>query len=327
MNKPGKLFWLVGIMLGMILAGCNMPKSDQDLDEVDIMKTAARETVAARLTLNVAETEAASSAPTATQEGQATPTEGESAPSPTLTTEPPPSSTKTPLPCNRVEFVEDVTIPDGTEIDAGDAFTKTWRLKNTGTCSWTSGYDLIFDHGDSMGAPGSVSITSGTVASGSSVDVSVDLTAPDAPGTYRGDFLLRSSDNVVFGMSGGRSFWVEIKVIPEDTATPTATSTATSEAQSGTLHRIFGRSKTLGLGVASDDTRLGIAVNGDPLRAFVDFDLAELPDLSNSSTIQSATLGLSNYSGESCFEFLHPLLVYRLDYGNSPDYQDDFNAA
>jgi len=37
------------------------------------------------------------------------------------------------------KFVLDVTIPDNSVISSNTAFTKTWRLKNTGTCTWDIG--------------------------------------------------------------------------------------------------------------------------------------------------------------------------------------------
>jgi hypothetical protein len=118
----------------------------------------------------------------------------------------------TPLPCNWAQYITDVTIGDGTEITANNNFTKTWRLKNIGSCTWTSGYRLIFDHGDRMGAPDATVITAGSVPPGSTVDVSVNLKAPADGGTYQGYFKLRSSDNVVFGIGNSASgaFWVQI---------------------------------------------------------------------------------------------------------------------
>ncbi len=218
---------MIGVLLILLLASCNMPKGDNDLTDVEILKTAARQTVEAKLTENVDGPEEGSLTPSPTEE-QEDPGEEEPTPSPTLTTEPPPPASDTPEPCNRMQFVDDVTIPDGTDIVAGDSFTKTWRLKNTGTCAWTSGYQLIFDHGDRMDAPDTAPVTSGSVGSGNTVDVSADLTAPDTPGTYQGYFLLRSPDGVVFGLGGGQGFWVKIEVIAEATATPTNTATATA---------------------------------------------------------------------------------------------------
>ena len=49
-------------------------------------------------------------------------------------------------------FVSDVTIPDGTVMAPGQSFTKTWKLKNIGTTSW-SNYNLKFFDGEQMDAP------------------------------------------------------------------------------------------------------------------------------------------------------------------------------
>jgi hypothetical protein len=134
----------------------------------------------------------------------------------------------TPVPCNRAEFVSDINYPDKTTVLAGTSFTKTWRLQNTGTCTWTSGYSVVFVQGDRMGAPDSVPVTSGTVSSGAQVDISVPLVAPAVQGTYRGDYMLRAPDGTRFGIgpAGNSVFWVEI-VVPPPTSTPTPTATPT----------------------------------------------------------------------------------------------------
>ncbi|MBN2086022.1 MAG: hypothetical protein JW748_12455 [Anaerolineales bacterium] len=127
-----------------------------------------------------------------------------------------PSVTPTAVPCNWAQFISDVTIPDGWETSPSDHFIKTWRLKNIGSCTWTSGYALVFDHGDQMGAPASQQLTTGSVAPGGSIDVSVDLVSPAAAGTYQGYFKLRASDSSVFGIGAAAdtAFWVKIKVVP-----------------------------------------------------------------------------------------------------------------
>src|SRR5215211_5720715 len=54
-------------------------------------------------------------------------------------------------------FVEDVTVPDNTRLTAGEEFTKTWKLQNTGSCTWTD-YTIAFVSGDRMDAPDSVPV-------------------------------------------------------------------------------------------------------------------------------------------------------------------------
>jgi hypothetical protein len=117
---------------------------------------------------------------------------------------------------DRAAFVTDVTVPDGADFTPGQAFVKTWRLRNSGTCTWTSSYDLVFDHGDSMGGSASLALP-GLVHPGEIIDLSVNLTAPGAEGGYIGYWLLRNNNGVLFGIgtNANVAFWVEIEVLEE----------------------------------------------------------------------------------------------------------------
>ena len=106
-------------------------------------------------------------------------------------------------------LVEDVNYPDNTRLDAGKSFTKTWKLQNVGTCTW-SGYKVHFVNGDRMSSPDSVPVPE-TPAS-SPVDVSVELTAPSADGTYRGNFELRDPEGNPVLIGTESIFWVQIIV-------------------------------------------------------------------------------------------------------------------
>lgn len=122
--------------------------------------------------------------------------------------------TITPNPnCDRIKFVSDVTIPDGTSLNPGVAFTKTWRIKNAGTCTWTPGYSLVFQSGDQMSGPDSVSLPR-KVAPGQTIDISVSLVAPGSAGTYRGAWQMRNANGRLFGTGSATdsSIWVQIKV-------------------------------------------------------------------------------------------------------------------
>src|SRR5688572_19118976 len=123
------------------------------------------------------------------------------------------SVTNTPV-CNQASFVADVTIPDNTNINVNAGFTKTWRLRNVGSCTWTSGYQVIFDSGDQMGGPASQQLINGTVLPGATVDVSINLTAPGSAGTYKGNWKLKDSNGAVFALSTG-PFWVQIKAVTQ----------------------------------------------------------------------------------------------------------------
>jgi len=115
--------------------------------------------------------------------------------------------------CDWAQFIADVTVPDGTTFQPGAAFKKTWRLKNIGTCTWTTSYALVFDSGEKMGAPASINFPA-NVAPGQTVDLSVDMTAPSNPGHYIGYWKFRNAAGVLFGIgfNANKSWWVEINV-------------------------------------------------------------------------------------------------------------------
>ena len=140
----------------------------------------------------------------------------------------PPATTATPVPdvsgpdgCTlNAAYVADVTVPDDTQFAPGKAFTKVWRLRNSGTCAWEPGTKLVFVSGDPMGGPTEVDVAAATP--GSNADVSVDLVAPATPDTYRSTWQLQSPDGVRFGSQ----IYVQIVVPAPATATPTPTEEA-----------------------------------------------------------------------------------------------------
>lgn len=82
-------------------------------------------------------------------------------------------------------FVADVTIPDGMIVAPGSKFTKTWRVRNDGNCPWDQKYTMQLAQGDAMSTITSIPLTK-VVSPGDTVDLSIDLTAPTAEGTYTG---------------------------------------------------------------------------------------------------------------------------------------------
>ena len=82
------------------------------------------------------------------------------------------------LPCDRVKLIADVTYPDGTRWRR-DGLRETWRLQNAGSCTWTSAYTVVFSGGKRHGHRRSFSLTTGSVAPGENVDVSITMKASD----------------------------------------------------------------------------------------------------------------------------------------------------
>lgn len=211
-------------MLAATLA-CAMPTAQQPTAvSQNLVETSAAATLSVMLTQAVPNTGDSNHAnPTATAQQPAVVPTATTQPSPTVTQKPAeptatPTATSEPLPCNRAGFVSDISVPDGTALPAGTQFTKTWRLKNTGTCTWTTDFSLVFDSGDAMSGTASQKLAN-NVLPGQTIDLSVTLKAPGQTGQYRGYWKLRNASGVVFGTGPtNQAFYVDIKVIPASTS-------------------------------------------------------------------------------------------------------------
>jgi hypothetical protein len=214
MKMLKKLVIIPLTLLALILAGCNLPQvSSPTPNGASIAFTQSAQTVEARLTeLASFNTPAATDetvVPTPIQLATSTPSQ--------LSTNTPivatvSAATPTPL-CDVGNFISDVTVPDGTKFNPNTAFTKTWRLKNVGACTWTTSYAAVFDSGSQLGAPAAVSLTQ-NVPPGGTVDISIPMTAPATNGTYRGDWKLRNASGVIFGLgsTASKTYYVTIDV-------------------------------------------------------------------------------------------------------------------
>jgi hypothetical protein len=94
-----------------------------------------------------------------------------------------------------LQFISDVTVPDGTIYEANATFVKTWQLRNSGTCNW-SDYRLVFESGEPMGT---LDQAIPDVPAGTEVDLSIEMTAPGGPGEYTGYWQVVSGNGVSLG--------------------------------------------------------------------------------------------------------------------------------
>lgn len=142
-------------------------------------------------------------------------------PTPTAPIYIPPSNTPVQVPCDRATFIKDVTIPDGTNLPAGAKFTKIWRVRNDGSCTWDSSYALVFVSGSALANVGSVPVP-GIIVPGQAVDIAVDMTAPTTPGSFQSNWMLRSPRGSYFGVgkTGDNPLWVRITVSTPPTPNP-----------------------------------------------------------------------------------------------------------
>jgi len=106
-------------------------------------------------------------------------------------------------------LLADVTYPDNTIVAAGEKFTKTWKFKNAGGCTWKD-YTIAFVSGDRMSSPDSALIPE--TAPDQEVDVSIELAAPTSDGTYLGNFELRNAQGQPLPIGTEKIFWVQIIV-------------------------------------------------------------------------------------------------------------------
>ncbi|MFN8413756.1 MAG: NBR1-Ig-like domain-containing protein [Anaerolineales bacterium] len=138
--------------------------------------------------------------------------------------------------CDNSLYVSDVTIPDGTIINPGQSFTKTWRVSNTGTCAWTATYQIIFLSGDTMG--GKATAIGKTVNPGETLDVSVAMVSPATAGDVKGTWRLSNDKGAPFGtlltvvIKSGATTGTASVTPTGATATPSKTPTQGAQATS-----------------------------------------------------------------------------------------------
>ncbi len=98
--------------------------------------------------------------------------------------------------CNQAKFISE-TIPDYTVMDPGEEFTKSWRLKNVGTCTWNPNYSFVFYSGDRMSGAKTTDLDE-YVKPGETIDILVDMVAPSDPDTYTGYWKLQDDGGTNF---------------------------------------------------------------------------------------------------------------------------------
>jgi len=190
---------IIILIWAVMQLSCNFPGAKPPVTTADLVNTAAALTVQAMGT-EMASENPPMVGPSETAEppligATETPTRVSVTPSPNVT------------PCDAAIFDADLTFPDGVVMRPGTHFTKIWRIKNTGSCTWNNAYSVVFKEGNAMGGTPSFSLQDTEVAAGETTTVSVDLIAPNTNGRHRGEWNLRNTKGVTFG-----KFWVEINV-------------------------------------------------------------------------------------------------------------------
>ena len=185
-------------------------------------------------------------------------------PNPTATTVVPistPTATTAPSGActNSSTFVADITVPDNTAIAPGQTFNKIWRVRNSGSCTWGSGYQFVFVSGQAMSSTSVFNVPA--TAPGATADLLVPMVAPTTAGLHTGFWQLRSATNTFFGPR----VFVTIRVVAPSSPVPsgclgqpqipsfTASPTTITAGQSSTLSWGF----VLGASSAEIDNDVG----------------------------------------------------------------------
>jgi hypothetical protein len=203
---------VVSFAVSLVLAACGRATEEATPTvAVEQIQTEAVATFSARLTATALAlpTNAPTGTPTAAPSG-----------TPEATNTAPATAVATAGSCTGLAFVADVTIPDNTTMTPGQQFTKTWRVRNTGSCAWQAGFSLRFIGGEAMG--GSSASLGNAVQPGNTADISVAMTAPTTPGTYRGNWRMTNATGSYFG----DEVYVLI-IVGSATATPTGSASST----------------------------------------------------------------------------------------------------
>lgn len=214
-NQTRRLPWAPSLVLVLMLAACGPAKpAPTPTTSVEQIYTAAVQTFQAQQATQLALTP-----PTST-------------PSPTLVPTLPPVSPIATLSfsiptvggvtggCDSATYVADVTVPDGTIMAAGQAFDKTWKIQNAGSCTWSTSYTIAFVGGNQMG--GAATAVKVPVPPGNQTQMTVSLKAPTAAGSYTGQWRMLNAGGAAFG----NTLTVVISVGTGATVTPGPSPTA-----------------------------------------------------------------------------------------------------
>lgn len=98
---------------------------------------------------------------------------------------------------NGLQFVTDLTVPDGTLIARGAQVDKRWQVKNSGTCNWDQRFSLVLIAGTELGMPRKQALN--PARSGSDAVIRMILTSPMSPGTYTSAWQAFGPDGEPFG--------------------------------------------------------------------------------------------------------------------------------
>lgn len=197
----------------LLLAACAPAAQAAPTSDISQIQTSAARTVVANFTLTAAApTETPLPAPSDTPAAALETPVIEAAPSLTPTLQG--GVTTTPGLCDYYTWNDatvDVNIPDGTQMTPGQEFVKTWKIKNSGICTWGAGYKVVYaGYADKMS--GQPQPLNGVIGPGQEVEISVQFKAPTKEGEYVSAWTLSNANGRLFFGVGAKPLYVKIVV-------------------------------------------------------------------------------------------------------------------
>jgi hypothetical protein len=98
---------------------------------------------------------------------------------------------------DNLTFVNDQTIPDGTQVSPNSTLDKRWEVENSGTCNWDELYHIRLIGGPELGAAPVQSLF--PARSGTRVIIRILMTAPAEPGSYHSAWQAYNPADEPFG--------------------------------------------------------------------------------------------------------------------------------
>lgn len=200
------LFALTLIFILLLFSCVANPNVTQDEIDADLIRTQAVSTYASSLTETLVAVPTIFSTPTLRP--TVTSTALSETPLPTATTNP----------CYNLLYISDVTIPDNTQMKAGEVFTKTWLVQNIGGCAWRAGFTFQHVGGELMRGQ-TVTLTE-AIPTGAKREISVELVVPSGlNGLIQSSWRMADENGVFFGDT------LSVNIVVGNATNPSVTST------------------------------------------------------------------------------------------------------
>jgi hypothetical protein len=185
------VFIIIILVLASVACGFGSGSDTNEATIPPLITTSTREVVVVTPTPSPTQQSSATPQPTATQFRNTSSNNNS-------------NNTSNSTPCYNATFVSDVTLPDGSFLTAGQTYVKTWRIRNSGSCSWGAGFQL--EHTNRAGNAFSINDTGyinlPNAGPGTVVDISVNLTAKTGFASnqeHQANFRFRTSNGTYFG--------------------------------------------------------------------------------------------------------------------------------